>query len=238
MKKRVIAVLVSCVMVFSMTACSSTKETVETESVIETETEEETFKAIGTEAENAFCVKMKNATGLDIVGVAVKLTEDEDFDTNLLLDGDVFKADEERTLFYEMPVGDDMEEEVTDDEKLLTQGYDIQLTFADESVKVLHAFPFEDIAEGVIYLEDEVAFVKYESMTSGEEVSTKEAEIATKQAEEAAAQVEEVYEEDYTYDDNVSWGDSSSDNSGSSLDVPDAPAQDAEDCLGDDALTW
>lgn len=240
MKRRTIAIVLSFTMSMLLIACGNTEETVETETAVETETETEaeTYKTIGEETEEAFCVKLKNSTGLDIIGVSVKLTEDTEFDVNLLAEKDVFAAEEERNLFYEAVANENSDDTAEEDAKLMTQGYDIQLTFADESVQVLHAFPFEDIESGEIYLEDEVAYIKYISVSTGETVSTKEAEVATKQAEEAAQ--EEEYVEDYTYNNDVSWGNSSSNNgtsSGSTV-VPEAPTQGSEECLGDDALTW
>ena len=72
-------------------------------------------------------------------------------------------------------------------EKLLTPGYHIQITMADGTNYVLNNFPFGDIEEGEICLEDGVAFVKYKSVSSGEDVSTKEAELTIKANNEAAA---------------------------------------------------
>ncbi len=250
MKKRIVAGIICGMMVLSFVGCGSKEETKETETVITVEeTEAETFKTIGEEftTEEGFSVKLKNNTGLEIVGVSVKLSEDTEFPANMLAEEDVFAVEEERMLYVANTVEDEAEETIDADEKLLTQGYDIQLTFADESVKVLHGFPFEDIAEGEICLEDEVAFVKYVSVSTNENVSTKEAELAVKEQEEAAAAVEEYtyYEEDdYWYEDDYSSDDSwyeddYTDNSGTTDVVePEAPAQDSENCLGDDALTW
>lgn len=255
MKNRIYIGLIFGIMSLSLVGCGGDKktETKESETII-VETVAETFKTIGdeTENENAFSLKVKNNTGLDITGVSIKLFDETEFPANMLVEDDTFAVNEERILYF-ADVDKETEETQSEDEKVMTPGYDIQITFADESVKVLHGFPFGDIAEGEICLEDEVAFVKYVSLSTGENVSTKDAELATKQAEEAAAQaVEEVYyEEDYWYEEDNSWyeeddswyeDDSSSWDDGSSgaADpvVPDAPAQDSDSCLGDGALTW
>ena len=71
---------------------------------------------------------------------------------------------------------------------MLNPQMDIQLTFEDQTSLILTAFPFGDVEEAQICLEDEVAFVQYESLSSEELVSTKEAELRIK--EEAAAQAQ------------------------------------------------
>ena len=255
MKKKIITIAFVGIMALSMIGCGKkeeeTKATESTEAATEseTETEEETFKAIGTEkeAENVVCVKLKNSTGKNITGVAVKLAEDEEFPVNMLTEKDVFEINEERNLFYETVSDANKEtesEETGEDEKLLTPGYDIQITFEDETVKVLHAFPFEDIKEGELQLEDDVAFVKYESISTKQVVSTKEAELVIKQADEEAAAAQEaeetVYVEDNSWDDG-GYVDNSYYVEPAPAPQPDytpAPAQGAEECLGDDALTY
>lgn len=253
MKKRFLAGVLCVAMACAFVGCGSKEETKatekETETVVE-ETEIETFKAIGTEitTEEGFCVKLKNSTGLDIVGVSVRTFDEPEFPASMLAEEDNFVVGEERML-YVKSVEEETDAENADPEaKLLTQGYDIQLTFADESVKVLHAFPFGDITEGEICLEDDVAFVKYVSVSTKETVSTKEAELAVKQEEEAAAAEEFFVEEDYYYEeddyyDDDSWYeddyDASWEDSGSpDAAEPEAPSQDSDNCLGDDALTW
>lgn len=253
MKKKIIALVFAGVMVLSMIGCGNKEETKATESTeaateSETETEEETFKTIGTEkeADNVFCVKLKNSTGKKITGVSVKTMDDTEFSENMLKEKDVFEVNEERNLFYEAASDENQEtesEENTGDEKLLTPGYDIQLTFEDETVKVLHAFPFEDIEEGEICLEDDVAFLKYESLSSKQKVNTKEAELAEKQAE-TVAETEAVQADEEYVDDN-SWDDGGYVDNGYVEPAPapapepaPAPAQGADECLGDDALTY
>lgn len=254
-----------CAATFLIIGCEKKTETkTETESVtvetetMETETEKETYKTIGQEkeAENVFCVKLKNSTGRDIIGVAVKLAENAEFSENMLDAEDVFSVKEERILFYESVENEasDIQKESSENDKLLTQGYDVQLTFSDGSTKVLHSFPFEDIKEGEICFEDEVAFLKYTNISAKENVDTKNAELAVKNAEESealtAAETEySDYVEDnswYEEDDGASWDNggyvdngASWDNGGSSeVYVPEAPAQGAEECLGDDALIY
>ena len=130
---------------------------------------------------------------------------DEDaYPENMLEEGDVFADQESRNLYYKAPEkneNEDVTEESettendgTDDEKVLEQGYDVQLTFEDDSTAELHAFPFGDIEKGDLCYADDVAYLTYTSIESKEQIDTKEAELAVKQAaeqkaaEEAAAQ--------------------------------------------------
>lgn len=264
MKKRIIVGTFLVIMAISMIGCGKKEETEATESTMaetETETPEtETYKAIGTEKESdtVYCVKLKNNTGKDISGVSVKTTEETEFPKNMLKDGDVYVKGEERNLYYE--VAEEEKETETDgeekteasEEKLLTLGYDVQITFDDGTSKVLHGFPFDDIKEGEICLEDEVIFLKYKNVSAGSAVSTKEAELTVLEAEKAAETAEtevveteaagEWYEEDY--EDNT-WNDGgyyeedyNSYDNGSYYEAPAAPAQNPEECLGGDALTY
>ena len=185
----------------TVTGCGSKKE--ETP-VVEEEKKEPELKAIGQEDKEAFKVEVKNATGKNIKGVAIKLTDEDAYPENMLEEGDVFADQESRNLYYkalEKNENEDVTEESettendgTDDEKVLEQGYDVQLTFEDDSTAELHAFPFGDIEKGDLCYADDVAYLTYTSIESKEQIDTKEAELAVKQAaeqkaaEEAAAQ--------------------------------------------------
>lgn len=132
------------------------------------------------------------------------MTDEDAYPENMLEEGDVFADQESRNLYYkalEKNENEDVTEEFettendgTDDEKVLEQGYDVQLTFEDDSTAELHAFPFGDIEKGDLCYADDVAYLTYTSIESKEQIDTKEAELAVKQAaeqkaaEEAAAQ--------------------------------------------------
>lgn len=151
------------------------------------EEKEEVLKFIGTEKEGSSKITLENKTGKDIKGIFVKKSEDTEFTENLLVEGDVYLAAEKRYFCYEF-----QQETASADgeEKLLTQGYDVQLTFADDTTAVLHGFPYEDMKEGVLCLEEDLAYLMYESVSTKEEQNTKETEVALKaqkEAEEAAA---------------------------------------------------
>ena len=79
------------------------------------------------------------------------------------------------------------------DEYFVSPRYDVQLTLKDGKTYVLHGFPFEDIKEGTVLLEDDIAYITYTSVSTKEKIDTKEAERATKEAEngEVSVQTEE-----------------------------------------------
>lgn len=203
MKRKVLVTLCLCMigLAGTVTGCGSKKE--ETP-VVEEEKKEPELKAIGQEDKEAFKVEVKNATGKNIKGVAIKLTDEDAYPENMLEEGDVFADQESRNLYYkalEKNENEDVTEESettendgTEDEKVLEQGYDVQLTFEDDSTAELHAFPFGDIEKGDLCYADDVAYLTYTSIESKEQIDTKEAELAVKQAaeqkaaEEAAAQ--------------------------------------------------
>ena len=149
---------------------------------------EEELPAIGTESADAIKVKLTNKTGKDITGVAVKNMDSEAWSDNLLADDDSFTDKEKRYLYYTPDASEENSTESEEGEILTYAGYDIQLTFADETTMTLHALSLEDIKEGEILLADDVCYVSYESVATGETLDTKDAEIAVKEQEEAEAQ--------------------------------------------------
>lgn len=176
------------------------------------------LKPIGTEEAGAYEVQLTNGTGKNITGIAIKRMEDGEYPENMLGADDTFAVNEERILYYKGEsgsqsdnAGQDTADQGTDSENLLTPGYDIQLSFEEGTALELHAFPFGDIEKGSIRLEDEVAFIVYDSMADKKEVSTKEAEqvIAEQKKAEAAEQEagagtsEEQYNSEPAYEEPV-----------------------------------
>lgn len=230
MKRKVLVTLCLCMigLAGTVTGCGSKKE--ETP-VVEEEKKEPELKAIGQEDKEAFKVEVKNATGKNIKGVAIKLTDEDAYPENMLEEGDVFADQESRNLYYKAPEkneNEDVTEESettendgTDDEKVLEQGYDVQLTFEDDSTAELHAFPFGDIEKGDLCYADDVAYLTYTSIESKEQIDTKEAELAVKQAaeqkaaEEAAARKKEAEQAAAASKQQKSSGNSTSSNNNS-----------------------
>lgn len=192
-KKIVVAFCISMMCATTILSGCSSKEEKQSEKKIEVEKKEE-LKTIGTEEKATFKVTLKNSTKKEITGVSVKLTDDEAYPENMLKSGDTFKAEESRILCYTKPESKTAEEsQKTDskDEKVLEQGYDIQLTFADNTTAELHSFPFEDIEEGEVLYSDDVAYITYTSVKTKEKMDTKEAELAVKAQVEAAQKAAE-----------------------------------------------
>jgi len=260
MKKKVMLglCLAASFTVLSMAGCKKeeAKEVPETEPVVEEQAEEEEIlKTIGAEAEGAFKVRLTNNTGKDIKGISIKIIEEEEFPENFLAENDIYTVEEARYLYYSPNQEAKTEEaaEGDEDERLLTPGYDIRLTFSDDTVAVLHSFPFEDIEEGELHLEEEVGFIKYTSVSTNETVETKEAELAIKEQERVAAEEAQKAAEEQaaaeqaaaekaaakkaaakassssTSNSNSSSGNSGSSGGGNSSD---------DGCIGDDGLTY
>ena len=142
---------------------------------------EEELPAIGKESEEAIKTKITNKTGKDITGVAIKNMEDDTWSDNLLEDEDVFTDTEKRYLYY-TPEQDETGDE---DEMVTYEGFDIQLTFADESVETLHAVSLQDVKDGEIMLEDDVCYLAYTSIATDKQTDMKAEELAIKEQEKA-----------------------------------------------------
>ncbi len=185
-RKKSILYLLLVLTVVLFAGCSSNKPEKEPEEKQEKQEKQEEkepeLKAVGTESTDGYMVKLKNVTGQDVTGVAIKDMDAKTFPENMLADGDVFAADEERNLFWSAEAASQVSDEETDpDEKVVIPGWDVSITLADGNSFVLHAFPFEEMKEGELHVEDGVAFVTYTC-----DVNTKEAEIMVKKQEEEA----------------------------------------------------
>lgn len=147
-------------------------------------------------------VTLENKTGKEITGFSAKSSEETAYPANMLPQGETFVAGENRDLYYAISgvtkkIGDesavpmpaenadalssvgesrDPDASSTASAKALPPQYDVQLTFADKTTAVLHAFPFGDTVQGSICQEGGVTFLQYLSTSSKEEVSTKDAE--------------------------------------------------------------
>ena len=161
--KVLIAILAAGLCASFLFGCSSKEDTTEKIDVEEAEEEEEELKVIGTKAdgENIYKVTLENNTGQDIIGLSIKDSSMESYSDNMLAEDDPFVQGEKRELYYDSTAAKEAAANQTGDEStpVVTPQYDMQLTFADQSVLVLTAFPFDDTQEGQICYEDEVAFL-------------------------------------------------------------------------------
>ena len=195
MKKKNIITVLAIILCMSLFAGCSKKE----ESEKKKELAEE-LKTIGSEVEgeNVYKVALENKTGKDIISVSVKDSSMTEYPANMLAPDDAFVKDEKRNLFYDSTSAIEAAKAAQTDaaKAILDPQYDIQLVFDDQSTLVLNAFPFTDIKEGEICLEDAVAFVKYKSVATKEEISTKDAESNIRAQAEAAAEEAKRQEEE------------------------------------------
>ena len=155
----------------------------------------EELLTIGTKTENSYEVKLENKTGKEIKGVYVKTTSQTEYGDNLMADSAAWAKGKKADIFYGEKSAESSTSEMTkqsteasSQEFALDEGYDMKLVLGDDTEYVLHAFPCDDIEEGEVYIDEakQVAYLKYDSLSTKEVVETKEAEIATKENEEAA----------------------------------------------------
>ncbi len=155
MKKRLIALMTAFVLGTSFAAAT----------VMAEET-----KTMGEQTDASKEVKVTNSTGKTITGLALYSEEDGAFGENLILNGDVFVADETRVLYYTAPEG---AEDTTE--------YMIQLTYDDYSTAEMHTVPLGDASEDGITLKatgDGFLFASYKSVSQDKETDTKMTEMA------------------------------------------------------------
>ena len=146
--------------------------------------EKEDLKKIGVPLKGTVEIKLENNTGKSITGFAVKKSENSEFGENLLEDEDVYVKGEKRYFYYDYKQENSEEEtetisadydgnteEETDES---VPEYDIQITYLNGTTAVLHNFPFDDMKEGTLELEDEITYLTYTSIKTKKEVDTKD----------------------------------------------------------------
>lgn len=174
--KKILVFGMAAVMSFSLLAggCGKSDSTEQKEKI------EEVLKVIGKEAkgENIYKIQLENKTGKNITGVSVKDTSMAEYPENMLPGGEVFEVNEKRNLYCEL--SDEVEQ------------LEVQFVFDDQTTMVLTSFPFDDMKKAVIFMEDEVAFLEYKSVSGEKTFSTKETELAAKIAREKAKAAEEA----------------------------------------------
>ena len=167
------------------------------------------LKVVGekSDSKDTFCVTLENGTKQEITAVSVKTGSEEKFPESMMKKGETLAKDEKFELYYTPKTEE--ESSGSGDEYFVSPRYDVQLTLKDGKTYVLHGFPFEDIKEGTVLLEDDIAYITYTSVSTKEKIDTKEAERATKEAEngeisvqteEKPASAAEVVTEEPTYE--------------------------------------
>lgn len=168
---------------------SQAKEEDEWEEIPVAPIEKEDLKKIGVPLKGTVEIKLENNTGKSITGFAVKKSENSEFGENMLEDEDVYVKGEKRYFYYDykQASSDNEDTDETDEAEDTTPEYDIQITYLNGTTAVLHDFPFDDMKEGALNLEDEITYLTYTSVKTKKEVDTKADEQSIKTKEEAAA---------------------------------------------------
>lgn len=147
--------------------------------------EETNYPVIGVKADGAFEVLLKNNTGADVTGIAVKTSDRAEYPANMMAGGAVLKQGETARFYYtpEKGAGDAAAASTNKAVNVMTN---VRFTLADGRTMELGALGFEDIKERVeICYEDDVCFARYVSKASGSDVQTKDQELAAKAQREA-----------------------------------------------------
>lgn len=169
-------------------------EATETTEATEATTEEE-LAVLGTEAvgDTVYVIELTNATERNITEFTISTDDGETYSDNYLEDDDTYAADETRILYYDTAA--DTEEESVDDasstdEEELPE-ITVHLVFDDETTADVHVFPYTDMEAATLLLdEDGVAYLKYTSLETEEDVETLEDELAYLEAEEETTEAE------------------------------------------------
>lgn len=143
------------------------------------------IRIIGTKAEgeNIYQVTLENNTGKNITALTVRASSVDATDGNMMADGDVFENDQKRELYYDASAAKTASQQANaqadPNAKMIMEEYQIILTFEDGTSRTLHAFPFGDIKEGKLLLDEQgTAYLTYLSLQGGQQVSTQEMEIS------------------------------------------------------------
>ena len=138
-------------------------------------------------------VSLLNLTGQDIKSFTIKHSFEDSFGANMMEADDAFQLDEVRDVFYDIQPALDAQAAKKSDTSSETTGnfselsYDVQVTVADGTSYVLHNFPFNDMQQGRILLQNGILFLEYVNPWTGDEVITRQAEMDVKAEEEKAA---------------------------------------------------
>jgi len=133
------------------------------------------LKLIGKESEedNVYKFTLENKTDKDIVSLTVKSDIQDKFSDNMIDSKDPFIKNEKRLMYF---VPEKQESTKSEDGHVSAMGYTIKLEFADKKTAELHQFPFKEMEDAELCIEDNVAYIKYTAKGTNEKVNTKENE--------------------------------------------------------------
>lgn len=145
-------------------------------------------KTLGAKAEGENVVRMLlvNRTGLKIHDFCIKDSSMADFGPDVMAEGDIFENEETRAVYYDATNAVKAQENAAsgqaagENQTPLVPSYDFKLTFEDQSVMILHSVPFGDTESANIRIEDNTAYLIFESKALKKQVNTLDAERAAK----------------------------------------------------------
>lgn len=145
-------------------------------------------KTLGAKAEGENVVRMLlvNRTGLKILDFCIKDSSMADFGPDVMAEGDIFENEETRAVYYDATNAVKAQENAAsgqaagDNQTPIVPSYDFKLTFEDQSVMILHSVPFGDTESANIRIEDNTAYLIFESKALKKQVNTLDAERAAK----------------------------------------------------------
>lgn len=129
--------------------------------------------------EGAF-ITVENQTGKDITALQIRKTGDQDFGDSLLVKDKTIKNEKKSKVKFQKKAFT---------KKQKKQAFDIQLTYSDGSTATLSEVPLADVKKSMtIQTGDDVTYVSYTSIKSGDKTDTKDVELKIKAAADAAQQ--------------------------------------------------
>lgn len=129
--------------------------------------------------EGAF-ITVENQTGKDITALQIRKTGDQDFGDSLLAKDKTIKNEKKSKVKFQKKAFT---------KKQRQQKFDIQLTYSDGSTATLSEVPLADVKKSMtIQTGDDVTYVSYTSIKSGDKTDTKDVELKIKAAADAAQQ--------------------------------------------------
>lgn len=128
-------------------------------------------KTIGSESADAHRVLLTNHTGEAITAFSVKASSDAEFPENMM-EADLKIGNEETVCLYYAP--SQAEGAQSSSGKMLRTTYEFSVTNESGREIRIAGLMFDDIQEAELCFEDGVGFIRYVSVNSGEEISTKE----------------------------------------------------------------
>ncbi len=144
----------------------------------EPEKEAEEYKVIGTESEDSYKFLLTNHTGEAITGFTVKVSTAADFPENMMEQNTKIENDETVCLYYSAPEAEDAE---SSSGKLLRTTYEFGISNESGRELRIPGLLFDDFEQAELCFEDEVGFIRYVSLDTGEEITTKEMALSLQQ---------------------------------------------------------